>query len=99
MATFVISDVTVKDPAAFDVYRTRAAASIAQYGGTYLVRGGAIEVLEGTREQRAIVIVEFASREQARAWYGSSAYAAALEVRDTALSRTLILVDGIDEAQ
>jgi uncharacterized protein (DUF1330 family) len=47
MAAYLISDVTVKDAAAFETYRTRAAASIAQYGGRYLVRGGSIEALEG----------------------------------------------------
>ena len=40
MAAYLISDVTVKNAAAFETYRTRAAASIAQYGGRYLVRGG-----------------------------------------------------------
>jgi len=95
MAAYLISDVTVQDVEAFQTYRTRAAASIAQYGGRYLARGGAIEPLEGTWDPRAIIIVEFLSMEQARAWYGSPEYASALEVRDAALSRNLILVDGI----
>jgi uncharacterized protein (DUF1330 family) len=42
-----------------------------------------------------IVIVEFPNLEQARAWYRSPEYAFALEVRDTALSRNLILIDGV----
>lgn len=95
MTALLISDVTVRDAEAFQIYRTRAAASIAQYGGRYLARGGAIELLEGTWEPRAIIIVEFPSMEQARTWYGSPEYASALEVRDAALSRDLILVDGI----
>ncbi len=95
MTALLISDVTVRDAEAFQIYRTRAAASIAQYGGRYLARGGAIEPLEGTWEPRAIIIVEFPSMEQARAWYSSPEYASALEVRDAALSRDLILVDGI----
>lgn len=44
-----------------------------------------------------IVIVEFPNLEQARAWYRSPEYAFALEVRDTALSRNLILVDGLNQ--
>jgi uncharacterized protein (DUF1330 family) len=47
MAAYIISDVTIKDGAAIDIYRQRAAASIAQHGGRYIVRGGEIEVLEG----------------------------------------------------
>lgn len=73
----------------------RAAASIAKYGGRYLVRGGAIEPLEGNWSPRTIIVVEFPDVERARTWYRSPEYAAALEVRDEALSRNLILVDGI----
>ena len=95
MTAFLISDVTVRDPEAFQTYRTRAAASIAAHGGKYLVRGGAIEPLEGEWNPRTIIVVEFPSIQQARAWYSSGEYAFALEVRDAALSRELILVDGV----
>jgi uncharacterized protein (DUF1330 family) len=95
MPAYLISDVSVRDPDSFQIYRTRAADSIAKYGGRYLVRGGDIERLEGSWSPRAIIVVEFESVEQARAWYRSPEYAFALEVRDTALNRNLILVDGI----
>ena len=95
MPAYVISDVTLRDPNAVEIYRTRAAASIAQYGGRYLARGGEIEVLEGSWQPRAIIVVEFPDAERARAWYRSPEYASGLEVRDLALSRNLILVDGV----
>jgi uncharacterized protein (DUF1330 family) len=98
MAAYLISDVTVRNAEAFQTYRTRAAASIEQYGGRYLVRGGPIEALEGDWTPRAIIVVEFADLDRARAWYRSPEYAAALAVRDEALSRNLILVDGISTA-
>ena len=41
------------------------------------------------------IVVKFPGMEQARAWCRSSEHAAALEVRDKALSWNLILVDGI----
>jgi uncharacterized protein (DUF1330 family) len=97
VAAFLISDASVRDVDAFQTYRTRAAASIVKYGGQYLVRGGEIEALEGTWSPRTIIVVEFPSIDQARAWYCSPEYASALEVRDAALSRNLILVDGISE--
>ena len=95
MPAYIISDLTVRDPEAIETYRTRAAASIAKHGGRYLARGGAIEKLEGGWTPRNIVVVEFPDMERARAWYRSPEYAAALEVRDRALSRNLILVDGV----
>src|ERR1700751_618430 len=89
MAASSISDVTIKDGAAIDIYRQRAAASIAQHGGRYIVRGGEIEVLEGAWRPRAIIIAEFPDMERARTWYRSAEYASALALRDEALSRNL----------
>ena len=47
MSAYVISEVDVRDAAGFEAYRTIAAKAIAQYGGRYLVRGGAANVAEG----------------------------------------------------
>jgi uncharacterized protein (DUF1330 family) len=52
MAAYVISEVEMKDAAGFEAYRTIAAKITAQYGGRYVVRGGAAEVVEGARRQR-----------------------------------------------
>lgn len=98
MPAYLISDVTAKDAEAFEIYRTRAAASIARHGGRYLVRGGPIEPLEGSWTPRTLIVVEFPDIDRAKAWYRSPEYAAALAVRDDALSRNLVLVDGISEA-
>ena len=98
MAAYIISDVTPKNEEAWQTYRTRAAASIAQHGGRYLVRGGQIETLEGQWPPRLIVVVEFPDIERARAWYRSPEYALALAVREKALSRNLVLVDGVGAA-
>ncbi|TPI79921.1 DUF1330 domain-containing protein [Mesorhizobium sp. B2-8-9] len=95
MPAYVISDVTIRDREAFETYRTRAAASIAAHGGRYLARGGEVEALEGNWKPGPLIVVEFPDMDSARRWYRSAEYAAALEVRDTALSRNLILVDGI----
>jgi uncharacterized protein (DUF1330 family) len=95
MPAYVISDVTIRDNEAIEAYRTRATASMAQHGGRYLVRGGQVETLEGDWNPGPLIVVEFPDMEKARRWYGSAEYAAALEVRDAALSRNLVLVDGI----
>jgi uncharacterized protein (DUF1330 family) len=94
MNAYIVSDVTVKDAAAFEVYRTRAAPSIKQYGGRYLVRRGNVEALEGNWTPRNLVIIEFPSIERAKQWYRSPEYALALQVHDKALTRNMILVEG-----
>jgi uncharacterized protein (DUF1330 family) len=96
MSAYLISDVRAKDPEAFEAYSVRAAASITRYGGRYLARGGAIQIMEGCWQPQAIVIVQFDTEAQAAAWYESSEYAEALALREQALHRDLILVDGLD---
>ncbi|HEV2673993.1 MAG TPA: DUF1330 domain-containing protein [Aliidongia sp.] len=95
MSAYVVSELEVRDPAAFERYRTLAAASIAQYGGRYLVRGGALEAAEGGPPPASVVIVEFPDMLLLRQWYASPEYAAALAFRDAGLSRRLMFVEGV----
>ncbi|MBV9565660.1 MAG: DUF1330 domain-containing protein [Bradyrhizobium sp.] len=98
MAAYVISEVEVRDGEAMETYRTLAARSIAQYGGHYLVRGGATELAEGGPPLKTIIIVEFPSMALLHEWYASNEYAEALEVRRTALERRLYFVEGMPPA-
>jgi uncharacterized protein (DUF1330 family) len=43
----VISDVELLDPSLVEKYRSLAQTTISQYGGRYIIRGGAIEPVEG----------------------------------------------------
>jgi uncharacterized protein (DUF1330 family) len=95
MAAYFISDASVKDVEALKVFREHAAASVSHYGGRYLARAGFVESVEGTWTPRSIIIIEFPDLERAKVWYRSTEYAAALKVRDKAVSRHLILVDGV----
>lgn len=60
MPAYIIVDIEVTDPAAFEEYRKQVPATVQKYGGRFLVRGGAMEVLEGTSRGR-LVLVEGAS--------------------------------------
>jgi uncharacterized protein (DUF1330 family) len=95
MTVYTISDVAILDDGDAATYRAHAQDSIAKYGGRYIVRGGAISSVEGEWLPEAIVIVEFPSMERARQWYTSPEYAEALKVRQTALRRNLIFVEGV----
>jgi uncharacterized protein (DUF1330 family) len=100
MSAYVISEVEILDEAQAQRYRELAAASIEAYGGRYLVRGAAPTAFEGdVAENKRIIVVEFEDRTTAERWYGSDEYAAALEIRATALDRRLVLVEGVDSAE
>ena len=95
MAAYVISEVEMLDETQGRRYRELAAGSIARHGGRYLVRGAAPVVAEGNwPASTRLVIVEFPSMERLQAWYASADYAEALALRQTALDRRLLFVDG-----
>jgi uncharacterized protein (DUF1330 family) len=94
MAAYVVAEVEVTDPATYEEYRKLVPATIAQYGGKYLVRGGAVEKKEGAWEPKRLVVLEFPSLEQARKWYHSPEYAPALALRLKAARSKVVLVEG-----
>jgi uncharacterized protein (DUF1330 family) len=93
---YVVAQVDVKDPAAYEEYRAQVPATIAKFGGEYLARGGKIETLEGDPPLGRVVILRFASVEQAKAWYNSPDYAGPLAIRHRAAVSRSMLVEGVE---
>jgi uncharacterized protein (DUF1330 family) len=95
MSAYVLVDVDVTDAEQYDRYRPKAAASVEQYGGRYLVRGGASEVLEGDRVPHRLVVLEFPDADAARRWYHSPEYREAKATRAGAATGSFVLVEGV----
>jgi uncharacterized protein (DUF1330 family) len=95
MAAYVINDMEITDPVVFEQYRQMTPATLVQYGGRFIVRGGAIEPLEGAWSPRRLVILEFATAAQARAWIDSPEYAPARRLRQASARSSMILVEGL----
>jgi uncharacterized protein (DUF1330 family) len=96
MAAYAISEVEIYDEQQAERYRELAAASVARYGGRYLARGAVPQVPEGdSSPDERVVIVEFPSMARLREWYASPEYAPALAIRQAALGRRLLFVDGV----
>ena len=95
MTTYVIADVEITDPIAMEAYVELACESLAPFQGKPILYGGAVEVLEGDWNPKALVMLEFESKEQAKQWYRSPAYTSAREIRLRAASTNLILVEGV----
>ena len=93
---YILAEVEVTDPALFETYRPLAAASIAAFGGNYLVRGGATEALEGEGTPGRMVLLEFSSPERAMEWYRSVEYQKALAIRLKAATTKVRLLTGHD---
>jgi uncharacterized protein (DUF1330 family) len=97
MPAYVIAQLDVTDPVAYEKYKAAAPATIAAAGGRYLARGGEVTPLEGTHDGRRVVILEFPSVEAAKRWYRGDTYQQARQLRRTcARDVTFTLVPGLD---
>jgi uncharacterized protein (DUF1330 family) len=94
MAAYVIGDIEVTDPAAFQEYRNRLGATIEQYGGRFVIRGGRVNSKEGDWQPHRLLMLEFPSFEQAERWYNSSEYRPLIAIREKAARTHLIIAEG-----
>ena len=77
-------------------YGPKTAELVKKHGGRYLVRGGAMETLEGTAPlPNVMVVLEFPSMAEARAWYNDPAYAPMIKLRQKGSDLDFVLVEGL----
>jgi uncharacterized protein (DUF1330 family) len=94
MAAYLIGDIEVHDPQAYEAYKAKASATVKQFGGRYLARGGAHEVLEGSWTPTRLVLLEFPDMATLQAWYSSSDYAIAKPFRLANARSSLVAFEG-----
>lgn len=92
---YIIAQVDVTDPAAYEEYKVLSTRAITESGGRVLVRGGAAKVIEGDWQPSRLVVIQFDSVEQARRWYDSETYRAARLARTNASNTRLVIVEGV----
>ena len=90
-----IGHVDVHDAAEYEAYRQANAAAFAKYGGTFIIRGGDQQLVEGQQRSHAVVI-EFADLATARACYDSPEYQAAKALRLPCSLCDLVIVAGVE---
>jgi uncharacterized protein (DUF1330 family) len=95
VSTYFIAELEVTNPAGYEPYRAAVPATIAQYGGRYLTRGAAAELVEGGPEPKRVVILEFADAAAVKRWYHSPEYQKILPIRLANSTGRAFIVDGV----
>ncbi len=95
MPAYVIANVDVTDPVRYEAYKAQVHPTIVAFGGRYVARGGAVQVLEGDWNPKRLVIVEFPTAERAREWWESVEYADAKALRQATAISQLVIVEGL----
>jgi len=94
MSAYVVAEIEITNPVGYRDYTTTVPATIAKYGGRFLVRGGKAEVLEGEWPERRRVIIEFPSLDAAKRWWNSPDYEKPKALRRAHSNGRLLLLEG-----
>jgi uncharacterized protein (DUF1330 family) len=94
MVAYVVNEIVVTEPERFLTYSQQVPAILAQYGGEYVVRGGAPERVDGPEPPERLVVLRFESRGAALAWRNSPEYLAILPIREATSTSRVYIVDG-----
>jgi len=92
---FIVVELNVKNQEGFQAYAQKVPETIAQYGGTYVVRGGNVETLEGAEPDGRVVILRFDSVDDAKTWMTSPEYAAIKDIRHQTAATRSYMVEGL----
>jgi uncharacterized protein (DUF1330 family) len=95
MSAYIYANIDIHDPVLYEQYRAQVPAIIAAHGGRYLVRGGAVEVLEGDSKVSRQVILAFPDMDALKAFYHSPEYSPVKAIRQRAATGTLIAIEGM----
>lgn len=93
---YIVAHLDVHDPEGFAKYREKVTPIVEQFGGTYVVRGGTMESVEGDDLGPRTVIIEFPSLSQVKAWYNSQAYQEIIGLRLGSATGSAQFVEGVD---
>lgn len=97
MRAYIVVSVEVADEEAYAGYSRQVPATLEPFGGRFIVRGSTTASLEGAWPSPRMVILEFPSVEQAKAWHASPAYQAILPIRQrNARTDFLVVAEGYD---
>lgn len=95
MTAYLIADVEVHDRDAYATYTKQVPATVEAHGGRYLVRGGAVEVLEGSWSPKRCVVLEFPDMAAFKAWWDSPEYVPLRALRERSTTSHLVVVQGL----
>jgi uncharacterized protein (DUF1330 family) len=94
MSVYVIINVDVKDPTAYEEYKAKVPALIRKYGGEYLVRGGNFVVAEGDWKPSRLVILRFPDITSAQALFNDPEYQPLKALRQRVSKSDIVVVEG-----
>ncbi len=95
MPAYLIVNIQVNDPAAYERYKADVPALIRKHGGEYLVRGGQCDVIEGNWHPNRLVLFRFPSLDAIRALDADPEYQPLKKLRHSVAYTESVAVEGV----
>jgi uncharacterized protein (DUF1330 family) len=95
MPAYLVANIDVKDPAAYEEYTAKVPAIVAKYGGEYLARGGRFVILEGDWTPTRVAVLRFPDIESVQALYASAEYEPLKTLRQRVTKTDFVVVEGV----
>jgi len=97
MPAYIVAMMTVNDPDVYRQYTDRTPPTVKKHGGKFLTRGEPVSTLEGETYEGRMVLIEFPSTENVKAWMADPAYQEAMAFRHaSSVMHRLLLQEGSD---
>ena len=96
MPAYVVVEIEIHNPEEYEDYKKLTPASLKNYQGKFIVRGGKTETLEGDWSPQRFVVIQFPTLELAKAWWASEEYAQAKALRQRTANSKMIVVVGFE---
>jgi len=95
MPAYVIVNLDVKDPAAYEEYKAKVPTIVKKHGGEDLVRGGRFVVEEGNWKPTRLVLLKYPSLAAAQAMFADPEYAPLKKLRQRLAKGEIVMVEGL----
>ncbi len=94
MSSYFIANISIHDNTIYNKYLENAGSIFKNYNGRYLAVNENPEVLEGDWNYTKVVLIEFPTNDELKAWYNSPEYQEILKYRLEAATCDTIAFEG-----
>ena len=89
MSVYVIGQIIIKNSQKWEEYKAQVPQTLESFNASVVLRGKAVESLDGNDAYTDIVVLEFDTLAQAKKWYSSTAYQKLIALRKEAANVVL----------
>ena len=94
VAAYVIVEVEITDPERYGQFVERVTETITANGGKFIVRGGAIEVVEGNWQPPRLALLAFPDLQRVHTWLQSPEFRQLESLRKNSSNVNIVVVEG-----